>query len=110
MEKQNKKKTGSLSGQVLGRLPGPSLVARGRCLAAGESFSVRAGTSGGHPGLVLLPLQILSLTHHLFPRTTVQPILRSETGRLTQETLEKTLQSPPEPTILADDTWCDSSR
>eukprot|EP00075_Anas_platyrhynchos_P037691 XP_027326944.1 tetratricopeptide repeat protein 16 isoform X2 [Anas platyrhynchos] len=54
--------------------------------------------------------EILSLTHHLFPRTTVQPILRSETGRLTQETLEKTLQSPPEPTILADDTWCDSSR
>ncbi|XP_050570611.1 tetratricopeptide repeat protein 16 [Cygnus atratus] len=54
--------------------------------------------------------EILSLTHHLFPRKTVQAILRSETGHLAQETLEKTLQSPPEPPVSADDAWCDSTR
>ncbi|XP_066837128.1 tetratricopeptide repeat protein 16 isoform X4 [Anser cygnoides] len=54
--------------------------------------------------------EILSLTHHLFPRQTVQAILRSDTGHLAQETLAKTLQSPPEPTISADDAWCDSTR
>ncbi|XP_035197630.1 tetratricopeptide repeat protein 16 isoform X2 [Oxyura jamaicensis] len=54
--------------------------------------------------------EILSLAHHLFPRTTVQAILRSETGRLAQETVEETLQSPPEPTTSAGDAWCDSSR
>nr|XP_047911844.1 tetratricopeptide repeat protein 16 isoform X4 [Anser cygnoides] len=54
--------------------------------------------------------EILSLAHHLFPRQTVQAILRSDTGHLAQETLAKTLQSPPEPTISADDAWCDSTR
>ncbi|XP_072739528.1 tetratricopeptide repeat protein 16 isoform X3 [Ciconia boyciana] len=40
---------------------------------------------------------------------TVRAALRSETGCLAQETLEKTLQSPPELTVLADVAWCDSS-
>ncbi|XP_021269298.1 tetratricopeptide repeat protein 16 isoform X3 [Numida meleagris] len=39
--------------------------------------------------------KILSLARHLFPRKTVQAILRSETGRLAQQTLDKILQCPP---------------
>lgn len=55
------------------------------------SFSVSADMSGGCSGLALLPLQILSLARRLFPRRTVQAILRS----LGQQTSDKTLQSPP---------------
>lgn len=41
-------------------------------------------------------VQILSLVRYLFPRKTVCAVLRSETGCLAQETLEKTLRSLPQ--------------
>lgn len=44
----------------------------------------------------------------LLPRKTVCAVLKSETGCLAQETLEKMLQSLPELTGLADVAWCDS--
>ncbi|KAM9595189.1 tetratricopeptide repeat protein 16 isoform 4-T6 [Morphnus guianensis] len=53
--------------------------------------------------------KILSLISYLFPRKTVCAVLRSKTGCLAQESLEKTAQSPPELTILADVAWCDCS-
>lgn len=52
-------------------------------------------------GFTLLPLQIPSLTHYLFPRMTVCVVSRSEAGCLAQETLEEMFHSPPELTISA---------
>lgn len=67
------------------------------------SFSVSADMLGRCSGLALLPLQILSLAYRLFPRKTVQAILRS----FAQQTLDKTLKSPPR--LPSDDTqWTET--
>nr|XP_025969562.1 tetratricopeptide repeat protein 16 [Dromaius novaehollandiae] len=50
--------------------------------------------------------EVLSLAHYLFPRKTIQAVLRSETGRLAKETLEKKLLCPAEPPVLAGLTRC----
>ena len=96
-------------------LAGPLLVARGGCLAVVVEtpwLSAQSSLRGVFPWR--RSRSHLVAAADPFPRMlplskTVRAVLRSETGCIAQETLEKTLQSPPELTISADVAWCDSS-